>query len=75
MIDEAIVTELAKRVGGRFKLCALIQKRARELALGASPMVQIESAQPTEIALEELKRNLLSIEVREELPSGEESSS
>jgi len=68
MLNEAVVTDLAKRVGGRFRLATLVQKRARELALGAKPMVEIESVQPVEIALEELRRKLLSIEIRESLP-------
>jgi DNA-directed RNA polymerase subunit K/omega len=36
------VDEMVKKLGGRFKLTVLIQKRIQELARGASPLVAAE---------------------------------
>ncbi len=47
--------DLVKRVGGRFKLSALLQKRARELTLGASPLVDKVHRDPVMTALEEIR--------------------
>ena len=48
--------DLIEKVGGRFKLVALLQKRVRELQRGARPFVEPESATTTykEIALKEI---------------------
>ena len=49
------IEELAKLVGGRFKLSALLQKRVRELTLGAPPLVDKVHRDPVMTAIEELK--------------------
>ena len=40
MIDDLKNTELLEKVGGRFKLTALIQKRMAELVHGSRPMIE-----------------------------------
>lgn len=40
MIEELKHTELVNRLGGRFKLSALIQKRMFELMQGARPLIE-----------------------------------
>ena len=40
MIEELKSTELIDKVGGRFKLTALIQKRLDELVQGARPLIE-----------------------------------
>ena len=40
MIDELKSEEIIKKVGGRFKLTALIQKRLTELLQGARPLIE-----------------------------------
>ena len=40
MIEALKSDELANRFGGRFKLCALIQRRLVQLMDGARPMVE-----------------------------------
>lgn len=46
--------ELADKVGGYFKLCALINKRKKELATGMPPFVDIDSDDFDEIIAEEI---------------------
>ena len=57
---------LAKKCGGRFKMSVLLQKRARELVKGVPPLIEyMDSADPIDIALEELKRGLIELDFPE----------
>ena len=40
MIEELKNTEVMNRIGGRFRLSALIQKRMLELMQGARPLIE-----------------------------------
>ena len=46
--------DLIEKIGGRFKLTAVIQKRWRELLHGARPMVDPEGLSDLEVVLQEL---------------------
>ncbi len=50
-----VIDELEERVGGRFLLTALLQKRIRELVAGAPRLVEIRSENPIDIAIEEIR--------------------
>jgi DNA-directed RNA polymerase subunit omega len=50
-----ILDELEERVGGRFPLTTLLQKRVRELVAGAPRLVEIRSDNPIDIAIEEVR--------------------
>lgn len=50
-----IIDELEQKVGGRFLLTALLQKRVRELVAGAPRLVEIRSENPIDIAIEEIR--------------------
>ncbi len=50
-----IIDELEEKVGGRFLLTALLQKRIRELVAGAPRLVEIRSENPIDIAIEEIR--------------------
>ncbi|MGE0191828.1 MAG: DNA-directed RNA polymerase subunit omega [Planctomycetota bacterium] len=50
-----ILDELEERVGGRFSLTALLQKRVRELVAGAPRLVESKSDNPIDIAIEEVR--------------------
>jgi len=50
-----IIDELERKVGGRFQLTALLQKRVRELVAGAPRLVDIRSENPIDIAIEEIR--------------------
>ena len=50
-----VIDELEARVGGRFMLTALLQKRIRELVAGAPRLVEIRSDNPIDVAIAEIK--------------------
>lgn len=57
---------LAEQCGGRFKMSVLLQKRARELVRGVPPLIEdMDSADPIDVALEELKRGLIELDYPE----------
>jgi DNA-directed RNA polymerase omega subunit len=59
--------ELAKRAGGTFHLTTLLIRRARELAAGNAPqLIDMDSNDPIEIALEEFARGKISFADEEE---------
>lgn len=70
MIEAFRHDEIIDRVGGRFKLCALIQRRWLQLMQGARPMVQSKGLSEMEVVV----REILEGKIDYELPSEEESS-
>jgi DNA-directed RNA polymerase subunit omega len=63
MIEELKSTELANKVGGRFKLTALIQKRLDELVQGARPLIEdAEGKTMLEIVIQEILQDKITIE-------------
>ncbi|MDA1195320.1 MAG: DNA-directed RNA polymerase subunit omega [Planctomycetota bacterium] len=50
-----VIDELEQKVGGRFLLTALLQKRIRELVAGAPRLVDIRSDNPIDVAIEEIR--------------------
>ena len=57
MLDAFKEEEIVKKVGGRFKLSSLIQKRMVALNRGARPLVEISSNSPMEIVVHEIKED------------------
>jgi len=63
MIEELKNIELIAKVGGRFKLTALIQKRLMELLQGGRPLIEdTEGKTQLEIVIEEIKRDKIAID-------------
>ena len=63
MIDDLKNTELVKKVGGRFKLTALIQKRLMELMQGGRPLLEnTEGLSQLQIVIEEIKQDKIAID-------------
>ncbi len=63
MIDELKSTELVEKLGGRFKLTALVQKRLTELMQGSRPLIEdTEGKTQLEIVIEEIKRDKITID-------------
>ncbi len=63
MIEALKSDDIVKKVGGRFKLTALIQKRMLELMNGARPLVEHEhSATNLEIAVQEILQDKIAID-------------
>ncbi len=55
MIEALRSDEIVEKIGGRFKLCALIQRRLREIAVdGARPLVEREGRTDLEVVIEEI---------------------
>ncbi|TWT90331.1 DNA-directed RNA polymerase subunit omega [Pseudobythopirellula maris] len=54
MIDALKEEEIVNKVGGRFKLSTLIQKRLVAINAGARPLVKIDSSNQMEIVVEEI---------------------
>jgi DNA-directed RNA polymerase subunit omega len=54
MIDALKNDEIIQKMGGRFRLTALIQKRWLELMRGARPMVEAEGLSELEVAIQEI---------------------
>ena len=63
MIDELKSEEIINKVGGRFKLTALIQKRLGELLQGARPLIE-DAADRTmlEIVIQEILQDKIAID-------------
>ena len=58
MIEELKDNEVLNKVGGRFKLSALIQKRMLELMQGSRPLIEdTEGMTPMEIVVQEIKED------------------
>jgi DNA-directed RNA polymerase subunit omega len=58
MIEELKNTDIVNKVGGRFKLSALIQKRMVELMEGGRPLIEdTEGKTAMEIVIEEIKQD------------------
>lgn len=53
-------------VDNRFELVLVAAKRARQLAMGADPLVPLDNDKPTVLALREIAENLITDEVLED---------
>ena len=63
MIEELKSTEIVNKVGGRFKLTALIQKRLGELMQGARPLIEdVEGKTQLEIVVQEILQDKIAID-------------
>ena len=62
MIDALESDEIVNKVGGRFKLTALIQKRMLELMDGARPLVERGSMTDLEIVIQEILQDKIAID-------------
>ena len=54
MLDELKEESIVKKVGGRFKLSTLIQKRLVQLNRGARPLIEMQTKNPMEIVIQEI---------------------
>ena len=81
MIDELKEEEIVNKVGGRFKLSTLIQKRMIALNQGARPLVDMRGSDKMSIVIQEIMNDkiyldmsgkLQTVEPTEELEAGGE---
>jgi DNA-directed RNA polymerase subunit omega len=59
------VTDCLENVENRFQLVLIAAKRARQLSMGAKPLVEEEDDKPTVIALREIAANLVDASILE----------
>ena len=63
MIDEFKSEAIVKKVGGRFRLTALIQKRLGELLRGSRPLIEdTEGKTMLEIAVAEIMQDKITVD-------------
>jgi len=63
MIEELKNAELANKLGGKFKLAALIQKRLGELMQGSRPLIEdTKGKTQLEIVIQEILQDKITID-------------
>lgn len=74
MLDELREEAIVNKVGGRFKLSTLIQKRLVALNAGSRPLVTLKSDNKLEIVIQEILQDKIYLDTSEQLQiTGEES--
>jgi len=62
MIEALKSDEIVDKLGGRFKLTTLVQRRWAELMQGARPLVEREGRSDLELAIEEVLQGKITLE-------------
>jgi len=63
MIDELKSEKIVNKVGGRFRLTALVQKRLGELLQGARPLIEdVEGKTMLEIVVQEILQDKIAVD-------------
>lgn len=62
MIETLKSDDIVSKVGGRFKLTALIQRRIAELLDGARPLVERNGRSDFEVVIEEIATDKITID-------------
>ena len=63
MLDELKEEEIVNKVGGRFKLSTLIQKRMIALNQGARPLVDLRTSDKMAIVIQEIMQNKIFLDL------------
>ena len=63
------VEDSLEHVNNRFDLVLIASKRARNISMGAEPMVSADNDKPTVIALREIADGLVSDDILKEAPT------
>lgn len=74
MLEELKEEEIVKKVGGRFKLSTLIQKRMVALNRGSKPLVELQTKNAMEIVVHEILNDKIYLDLSgnlKERPEGE----
>jgi DNA-directed RNA polymerase subunit omega len=79
MIEALKSDAIVEKAGGRFKLCALIQRRLVQIMEGARPLVERQGRSDLELVIEEILQDKIEMEFVSEqpgaaLPAGDETS-
>ena len=63
MLDEFKEEQIVNKVGGRFRLSSLIQKRMVSLNRGARPLVELQTKNTMEIVVEEIMQDKIFLDM------------
>jgi len=67
MHEELKEEGIVNKVGGRFKLSTLIQKRLVQLNAGSRPLVELDTADKMEMVLQEILQNKIFLDTSHEV--------
>ncbi|MGF1579566.1 MAG: DNA-directed RNA polymerase subunit omega [Gemmataceae bacterium] len=67
MLDELKEEEIVNKVGGRFKLSTLIQKRMVALNTGARPLVEVRGGDKMAIVIQEILQDKIFLDHNDEV--------
>lgn len=67
MIDELREEAIVNKVGGRFKLSTLIQKRMVQLQAGSRPLVDMKTENKLELVIQEIMQNKIFLDTNANL--------
>ena len=68
MIEALKSDEIVEKIGGKFKLCALIQRRLQQLMDGARPLVARDGMTDLELVIEEIMQDKITLTYVNEQP-------
>jgi DNA-directed RNA polymerase subunit omega len=63
MLEELKEEGIVNKVGGRFKLSTLIQKRMVALNRGSKPLVELQTKNPMEIVVQEILQDKIYLDL------------
>ena len=75
MLDELKEEGIVNKVGGRFKLSTLIQKRMIALNTGAKPLVDLRTSDKMAIVLQEILQDKIYLDVANNVQTRNETTS
>ena len=67
MLDALKEEAIVNKVGGRFKLSTLIQKRLVAISAGARPLVDLETDNKLEVVVEEILQDKIYLDTSDQL--------
>lgn len=73
MLDEFKEEQIVRKVGGRFKLSSLIQKRLVALNRGARPLVELPTKNLMKVVVQEIMQNKIFLDASGNLAIADES--
>lgn len=62
MIEALKSDEIVNKMGGRFKLCTLVQRRLEQLIDGARPLVERDGRTDLEVVIDEIMQDKITLE-------------
>jgi DNA-directed RNA polymerase subunit omega len=69
MIEALKSEEIVDKLGGRFKLTALIQRRLQQLVAGARPLIDRQGRTDLEVVIEEILQDKITLAFEETPPA------